>query len=65
MLADYRLYSIRHGHFWRCEEMRAESDEAAISEASRRQQALPAELWSGARKVKLLEPAQAGVSSNA
>ena len=56
-MAEYRLYSIRHDHFWGCEEICAESDEAAIAEACRREQALPAELWAGARKVKLLEPA--------
>jgi hypothetical protein len=64
-LSDYRLYSIKDGHFWRCEEIRAESDEAAIAEARRRQQGLPGELWAGARKVKLLDAAKASAPTNA
>jgi hypothetical protein len=55
---DYRLYCIRNGHFYRCEEISAQDDDAAIAEALRRQPDSLAELWSGARKVHLFEPAQ-------
>ena len=58
-MIDYRLYWIRNGHFYRREEIEAESDEAAIAEAERRQPGAAAELWTGARKVMLFDQATA------
>jgi hypothetical protein len=55
-VADYRLYCIRNGHFYRFEEIIAEDDEAAIAEALRLQPDTSAELWNGARKVTMFEP---------
>jgi hypothetical protein len=53
---DYRLYCIRDGHFYRCEEISAQDDDAAIAEVLRRQPDSLAELWNGARKVRMFEP---------
>jgi hypothetical protein len=58
-VADYRLYCIRNGHFYRFEEISAEDDEAAIAEALRLQPETSAELWIGARKVTTIEPSPA------
>jgi hypothetical protein len=56
-LTDYRLYWIKDGHFWRRDEIRAENDAFAIEEVLLlRKDGLPAELWTGARKVHHFGP---------
>jgi hypothetical protein len=62
-VADYRLYYIRNGHFYRFEEISAEDDEAAIAEALRREPGISAELWNGARKVTTFEPEAASAKA--
>jgi hypothetical protein len=61
-VADYRLYCIRNGHFYHCEEIAAVDDAAAIAEAERRQPYVASELWTGARRVKILEREDAALS---
>jgi hypothetical protein len=54
---DYRLYCIDEAnHFVGCDEIEAESDEAAVLRSITLQGAHAAELWCGARKIGTFEP---------
>jgi hypothetical protein len=55
----YRLYCVdRHDHFFRCEEIEAADDGAAIAEALSRRGEHAAELWEQGRKVKTFQKQQ-------
>jgi hypothetical protein len=54
-VAEYRLYFIRDGHFWRVEEFAAADDAEATEEAQRRRRNAASELWARARKVASFE----------
>jgi hypothetical protein len=52
-MAYYRLYCVdASGHFFKCEEIDAPDDDAAIIEAIELRGAHAAELWDGKRLVK-------------
>lgn len=54
LVAYYRLYHVRDGHFVGVELIEAEEDGAAVRAAEERVGELPAELWCGDRKVRSL-----------
>lgn len=54
LVAYYRLYHVRDGHFVGVELIEAEEDGAAVRAAQERVGELPAELWCGDRKVSTL-----------
>ena len=52
-MIHYRLYCLNAaGGFFRCDEISAESDEAAIAEAAQRRGEHAAELWEQGRMVQ-------------
>jgi hypothetical protein len=55
-MADYILYWFEGPGVVRCEELVADSDEAAVAEALRLQGSNAAELWCGVRRVKNFAP---------
>jgi hypothetical protein len=52
-MAEYVLYCLDGPKLVRCERFQAESDEAAIAEALRRQGSNAAELWRGPERLKV------------
>ncbi len=52
-MAYYKLYFVEAGKFRRFEDLRADDDVQAVREAAQRVHGATAELWSGARKVKI------------
>jgi hypothetical protein len=55
-MAEYILYCLEGTKLVRCEHFKAESEEAAIAESLRLQGNSVAELWCGARRVKVFAP---------
>lgn len=58
-MAEYLLYCLDGPKLVRCESFDADSEEAAIAEALRRQGDSAAELWCGPRRVKVFAQANA------
>ena len=65
-MAQYRLYCINEtGRFFRCDELDAADDEAAISHGRELRGDHPAELWCGARLVTSLSRQAVGAEAAA
>jgi hypothetical protein len=65
-MAHYRLYCIdKRGGFFRCEDIEADADEEAIDKAVALHGGHAAELWSGARFVRVFAAATSELRGDA
>ena len=56
-MPEFRLYHLKDGHISRADELAASDDLEAVKAAKALVDGLPAELWSGKRKIHVFNPA--------